>query len=355
MSKQQNKNNVILVDWRSGQDWNFLKRLESATSLKWFVLGVDACKKRSGKIDKLVNIYAKYFVFPLKVFFIRNRYDRVLAWQQFFGIFLAFYCFLFKVKTYPKIYVLTFIYKEKKGVLKNIYFKFINNVIKSKYVYKLICFSLKERDYYIKEFNLSHDKIIYIPYGIESIENKEVFTKTTNNNYFLSVGRSNRDYDFLIKEFKDFNEELIILCDELETVKVANITILNNVFENEYLEYLANCYAIIISLKDENISSGQLVFLRAMEFGKPIIITKNNAITDYLIDGYNSIVIEKNKNSLLESIFKLKNDKELYNRLILNGKKTFHDYYSMEKFSEAVSSIINNDLLKDCSEIFDKN
>lgn len=69
---------------------------------------------------------------------------------------------------------------------------------------------------------------------------------------------------------------------------------------------LGNCYAVILPLDDENISSGQLVILQAIMLGKPAIVTRNRTVTDYIIDGYNGYVIEKNEESLIKMIKKLK-------------------------------------------------
>jgi glycosyltransferase involved in cell wall biosynthesis len=332
--------NMVCVDWKPGQDWEFMKHLEAKTGMKWNIIGVNACQRRTGIIDKIINVYAKYFLFSFRIFFNRNEYKYLLAWQQFFGILLAFYCILFNVKKYPKIIILTFIYKEKQGIFKYIYYKFIKTVLKSKYICKIICFAASEKEYYLKKFNLSEDKIVHTYYGIEPTSNKAQFLNVMDNKYFLSVGRSNRDYEFLFDAFEKNKEKLIVLCDDIIPRKSENITTLNNIFGDEYINYLSNCIAVIIPLKDENISSGQLVFLRALELGKPVIVTTNNTITEYLKNGYNCIVIEKTFEALSEAINRIKDDKEFYSLLVNNGKKTFNERFTIDKFSESLSQII---------------
>lgn len=42
-----------------------------------------------------------------------KNYNKVLAWQQFYGLILAFYFRMFHVQDVPEIVVLTFIYRPK--------------------------------------------------------------------------------------------------------------------------------------------------------------------------------------------------------------------------------------------------
>ena len=57
--------------------------------------------------------YAKYFLVPMKIAKDHKNYNKVLAWQQFYGLILAFYFRMFRVKNAPEIVVLTFIYSKR--------------------------------------------------------------------------------------------------------------------------------------------------------------------------------------------------------------------------------------------------
>lgn len=138
------KENVILIDWIQLKKWNFEDLINEYTDEKWTRLGVSANGSQSGVVKKFICVYFKYFTFPFKVFLNRKKYEKVLAWQQFFGLILAFYCKLFKVKEFPKVYIMTFIYKPKNGVVGKIYFKFIRYILSSKCIEKIICFSKSE-------------------------------------------------------------------------------------------------------------------------------------------------------------------------------------------------------------------
>lgn len=340
------KKNIILTDWSLNEDWKFKDLLNEYTDFKWIALGINICGGQNCHIKKIINVYLKYFIFSLNIFLNRKKYKNIIAWQQFLGLIFAFYCKVFKVKIFPKLYIMTFIYKPKKGLVGKIYFKFIESTLNSKYIEKVICFSKYEIQYYSNLFNVQVEKFDYCIYGIDSeinsFSNKDIVRDTTNNKYFLSVGRSNRDYEFLINSLENSKYNIVILCDELKNLKKNNIEIYNNIFGENYLSYLKKCTAVVITLKDENISSGQLVFLKAMELGKPVIITKSNTINEYIIDGYNGLIINKDKNSLLEAMSKLLTNSKYYNEISNNALDYYKERFSFDSFVKSIANIIIN-------------
>lgn len=90
-------------------------------------------------MQKLIR-YAKYFLTPMKIAKNRNNYGKVLAWQQFYGLILAFYFRLMHVKESPEIVVLTFIYKPKKSLIGKIYDKFMRYIVTSGYIKYFVVF-----------------------------------------------------------------------------------------------------------------------------------------------------------------------------------------------------------------------
>lgn len=333
------KKNVILVDWIPKKDWNFKILISKYTNVEWEVVAYKANGAQNNFFKKLFNTYLKQLYFSFKIFIKRENYNTLIAWQQFFGLIFAFYCELFKVKKYPKLIIMTFIYKPKKGFIGKVYYKFMKQCLASKYIDKVICFSKIEVEYYSKLFDIEKSKFEFCLYGIEKENDKN---NESMQQYFLSAGRSNRDYEFLINSLHDSKYEIKIICDTLENKKIGNVEILNNVYGEKYLTYLKKCMAVVISLDDENISSGQLVFLKAMELGKPIVITRSNAIEGYILDNYNAFIINKNKNELLDTLELLTTNKSEYDRISENAKQYFEEYLTYDKFVKSIAEIFEN-------------
>ncbi len=335
--------NVLLVDFNASEDWQFYYALNKSDNGNWELLRCVSNQHHGNNLCELIR-YIKYFIIPFKIFIKRKRYDQVLAWQQFYGLILAFYCALFRVKKAPAITVMTFIYKPKKiPVIGWVYDKFIRYIVKSGYVTKYIVFSENECSYYSNLLGIRRENIIAIKLGIEDVRacyDCNPFSKY----YFLSAGRSNRDYNFLFEVWQtieNYNGKYYIevISEKLHNHTTENITVLNNCHGKAYMRKLGKCYAVILPLDDENISSGQLVVLQAMMMGKPVIATKNNSITDYIINGYNGYVIEKNKESLLEAIENIEKE-EHYQRLSKNAREYFEKEFSLYSMGLQVGKII---------------
>ena len=71
-------------------------------------------------------------------------------------------------------------------------------------------------------------------------------------------------------------------CTVLKAYSTVSKQFCADTFGEEYFKMLANCYCVVIPLKDKKISSGQLVLLQAMQFKKPIIITDTVTVKTYV-------------------------------------------------------------------------
>ena len=135
------KENVILIDYNAPDNWEFHKAIEKTTGIKWCVYRAISNENHGGFLQKLIR-YGKYFLVPMKIAKNHKRYNKILAWQQFYGLILAFYFRLFRVQNTPEIVVLTFIYKAKKSFVGKLYDKFMRYIVTSEYIKYFVVFSL---------------------------------------------------------------------------------------------------------------------------------------------------------------------------------------------------------------------
>ena len=133
---------------------------------------------------------------------IRDRYEgkTVLCWQQFYGIAIAFFCRLFHMKKKYQLVIMTFIYKQKKGLAGRLFYHFVKYAITSPYVDKIILTTQSERKKYQEIFGVDEAMFGFakcgaIEYQPEEFDDNELKKK----NYLFSTGRSNRDYSFLMQ------------------------------------------------------------------------------------------------------------------------------------------------------------
>ncbi len=333
--------NVVLVDYKSKSDRNFTEYLNLETQLDFEEVSCVSNGTQKGFLKKFIR-YFKYFFFPFKIFMKRKHINIVVAWQQFYGTILAFYCRLFHVKVFPRIYVMSFIYIPKNGILGKIYFRFLRKTISSKYVFKICVYTTQEIERYSNIFSISKDKFVFIPDGVSN-DQKNIMS-VEKKNYYLSAGRTNRDYDFLINAWPENGPQLYILCDvySKKTTK-ENVNILRNVFGESYLKMLKECKALILTLGNENVSSGQLSFINALKMEKAIIVVENECIKDYAVDGENCIIVKKDSQSFQDLIGKIETGMIDLSRLENKAYNYFKSHFTIENMAQQLGQIINVD------------
>ncbi|GHT76282.1 hypothetical protein AGMMS50262_14050 [Bacteroidia bacterium] len=336
--ENRHSSNVLLLDKREKEE-EFVAGLEKATGEPWLVKSYVSNEGQT-RLDNILR-YVKYFYYPFLIFLNRKKYTRIVAWQQFYGLLLAFYCRLFRVKKSFSLIVMTFIYKPKAGIAGRIYAQFMQYAVNSCYIDKIIVHSGREKSDYAGLFPEVSSRFVFVPLGIDKIVLPENNPELKDENYLLATGRSNRDYNFLVEALKNTPFRLKIISNTYSHSSLPpNIELYDRIFEPEMYDYMNHCYAVIVPLKQPGISSGQLVVLQAMQLGKPVIVTKSEALSDYVINGQNGLIVEKEKKVLLNAIQQLYNDRKLYDTLVENGKFLYNKKHTTGQLAIHVANYL---------------
>lgn len=332
------KENIILVDYETPYDWEFHKAIENITGNKWNVYKAVSNENHGGILQKLIR-YVKYFLVPMKIAKDYRKYNKILAWQQFYGLILAFYFRIFNIKNTPEIIVLTFIYKPKKSLIGKIYDKFMKYIVTSGYIKYFIVFSESEKRRYSSYFGISETQFVFERLGYEDKTNEVKISE--HEEFYLAAGRSNRDYNFLVNAWGKRKEKLEIICDTLMLRNVPdNIKILSNCHNNGFFMELSRCKAVIVPLEDMHISSGQLVIIQAMMYGKPIIVTENDTVRDYVDDRKTGLIIEKNEGDLENAIIALSNE-EFYKEISVAEREKYQNEFSIYAMGNRIGKLLS--------------
>jgi len=332
------KENVILIDYDAPKDWEFHKAIEKSTGNRWQVYKAVSNENHGGVLQKLIR-YAKYFLVPMKIAKDHKNYNKVLAWQQFYGLILAFYFRLLHVQNTPEIVVLTFIYKPKKSFVGKVYDEFMRYIVTSGYIKYFVVFSESEKKRYADYFDVPEACFVFETLGYE--DKTQDVPICSPDNFYLAAGRSNRDYKFLLDAWNKSQESLKIICDTLSLKSIPdNIEILTDCHDNDFFRELAKCKAVIVPLDDIHISSGQLVIIQAMMYGKPVVVTENDTVKDYVDAGRTGLVIEKNENDLSAAIADLSNE-TYYKEISAAERKQYESKFSVYAMGTAIGKLLN--------------
>ncbi len=259
---------------------------------------------------------------------------------------------------------------QKEG-LKNIFDK----VFGFKILHNASCvFALTEveKEQYLK-MGVDEDKIEIVPLGINLEEYEDLpsfgrfrskFNIAENDKLILFVGRIHeiKGLGLLIDAFNDLINQnyeknsledtgghsiklaivgpddgyLTELEDKIKEYSLEeNVIITGPLYKEEKQEALVDCDLFVMPSKYESFTTSGL---EAMACSKPLVLTKNNHIHDW-VDGNVGIACEDNKDSLREAIEKVLFDEELSQIFAENGRKLINEKYNWDIINDQILEI----------------
>ena len=364
------------------------------------VISSDSCKERlrfpNGRYDVDVDgIKVDYFRnlsngFKLKTmldtplaapFKIRNDikgYDiiHIHEHRQTLAIFASYFARKNNIPYVVQAHGSVLPFFQKEG-LKNIFDK----VFGFKILHNASCvFALTEveKEQYLKR-GVDEDKIEIVPLGInlDEYENlpdygkfRSKFNIGENDKLILFVGRIHeiKGLGLLIDSFNDLinqhNENhsledissssiklaivgpddgyLVKLEDKIKEYSLEdNVIITGLLYKEEKQEALVDCDLFVMPSKYESFTTSGL---EAMACSKPLVLTKNNHIHDW-VDGNVGLACEDNKDSLREAIEKVLFDEELSQIFAENGNKLIKEKYNWDIINDQILEIYNKYLI----------
>lgn len=339
--------NIILYDTDEFELIPILNGVNSKSTYKFELYqrpeNIELNKHRSGKIDDIKR-YVNYFRGGWSLFLHRNDYKRIICWQQFYALTYAFYCNIFHTKKCNQVIACNYTYKEKKGLVKRPYYWFMKKCLERDIVDYIHIPSNLYADRICKEFHYGKNKIIVHPFGI--LDDIERLSKLTSpkgfekDGYFLSIGRSNRDYDFLVKVWEDIHYPLVIISDAYKK-ECSNpyITIRNDIGADDQYEWINNCKANIICLNDGNIASGDTVLLTSLSLGKIVVVSAPSTLAEmYVVSEVNGISVQKNIDMFRKIIQDIIGDKYCF--IGKNARRSFLERFERGELGKEIGKYV---------------
>lgn len=229
-----------------------------------------------------------------------------------------------------------------------------------------------EKEQYLK-MGVDEERIEIVPLGInlEEYENlpsfgnfRSKFNIAENDKLILFVGRIHeiKGLGLLIDAFNDLINQnyeknsledtgghsiklaivgpddgyLTELEDKIKEYSLEeNVIITGPLYKEEKQEALVDCDLFVMPSKYESFTTSGL---EAMACSKPLVLTKNNHIHDW-VDGNVGLACEDNKDSLREAIEKVLFDEELSQIFAENGRKLINEKYNWDIINDQILEI----------------
>jgi glycosyltransferase involved in cell wall biosynthesis len=335
---------LLVIDWAlKPGGWSFLNAI-SSYGHDYRILGADLRFKYRTKVEKALRLWSGYIMMGFKTYLKRNNYDAILSWQWVIGLWYAIFLQLFLSRG-PKLILMGFFYTKRKNMIyswaRYFIIKFALNAVD--YVF---CYSNSEAQYYNNYFKYSYKKFLFAHLSVNT-HRQDIKTALSipEEEYIFSSGSSNRDYQTLFRAVKDMNQKVLVVAKSFNLDKLLvpeNVEVKFDIYGHTYRQLLWKSKFVVVSLDDVEVSSGQMVLLDAMLYGKVIIITDTPTTRDYVVHMENGILFKPHDHlDLKKKIEFILNNSDKRKEISKNARKAVLTNYSMENLAMKVSNLIS--------------
>lgn len=341
------KVNVILSDREAAACETFRRGLEEGSGEKWTVWACVSNKGRSRGYN--VIRYFKYLFFPLAVYLERKRFGKMFAWQVFYAVGFGFYDRLLGGKADNLVAGKNLIYRPKGGWVGRLYLKWLKYAAGRGRRELYLVSSQAYRTYLEEQVGVESCRLKAMPFGKEDFTRTEEAKAPRKENrdwpagsYLLALGRSNRDYDWLVEALDGTGRNLHIISDEYRPARLpGNVRVSGNLSGLQVLPYLRDAGAMVLPLADGRIDSGETVLLMGYMFRKPVLVTGPSCLAeDYVRDGETGLVVEKDGDgtALRAALARLEADPGLAERLGTAARRAYEEKHSEFEYGRRVGT-----------------
>lgn len=339
------KSNKILIigDWKDSE-MNQLNYFQNEKLSIW------NCKRKIIFKSRFIQRYYEY-LFAI-IFYLKShkKYDYIIFWQQILGYVVSF---LFPSSLTKKTIISTILYSPKntnKYGLKRLFLK-----ISLKKSLALLYFSEGMASDSKENFHRYSNKIYSTLIPIIDKNNKIDEITKFDNLYDLEKtifcgGQSDRDFDTVIMAFRNTNTPVIICCpDDYVISKIdlitKNIKVLrfSEVSPSEYYGLIIKSFCVVISLKSEYSSCGQLLFSFCMKNSIPIIASNCFGTRDYITNNENGLLVPINDSKSINKAYKKLIENKEFRTELVNKSKEISNKMNFKNYLEKINQIINDE------------
>ena len=286
----------------------------------------------------ILCILLNFFAVPIFLLKKRGKPECVLLQGMLCTIPFLFWIKIFPInKSIERIVLIRFFFHKfgEKGIIKRI----LKHILDNKKL--IINVQSRQDEVYYRALTRSA-KLRFFPYCQDEVRFSDKFGE--GKAYVFAGGYTNRDYGSLLKAAENIQYDFIIICSRLNQIAEnlpKNVTVLQDVPKEEFNGYLKNAKIVVIPLKEETGSSGQMVALSAMSLKRPVIYSDVSSIAQYFTNGKTGIAYETgNKKDLERKIAMLLNDADKAREIAENGYKAYRALYHNSKYYEFIKRLM---------------
>jgi glycosyltransferase involved in cell wall biosynthesis len=267
---------------------------------------------------------------------------------EVFGLLLAQWL---RRKRVP-IFLIGFIYTRRKSrfatFVRRLYFKLVLSLTSG-----VVCHSTLETVRYARLFGLEGKPFEVVPFAL-NVERSSAID-VHSGGYALSAGRAERDYGLLSRAWTEVPLDLHIVCDTaaplLDVLPSPRIKLLRACFGDDYFRQIAGADFVVVTLKDKELSAGQMVLLQSAALGKAVIISRTPTTEEYGEHLRTLYFVEHgSEQALRDAVLHLARDPELRARIGAAARERYEERHTVVAYTNGILSAIERMLGRDVDD-----
>jgi glycosyltransferase involved in cell wall biosynthesis len=181
-------------------------------------------------------------------------------------------------------------------------------------------------------YGIPAERVKYVPFKVNT-RDLVLATPVTDDGFFLSCGRSNRDYRTLYAAFRGLPYHCFVLVSQAEAEAHGtrvdgaecppNVTLVaDDGSAVSWNAWIARAHAVVLPIQPGRLSpSGIGTYLVAMALGKCVVITESAATRGILDDRHAVLVPPSDAGALREAVTRVAEDRDLRERTARGGRE----------------------------------
>ncbi|MGH8543073.1 MAG: glycosyltransferase family 4 protein [Gammaproteobacteria bacterium] len=199
----------------------------------------------------------------------------------------------------------------------------------------IVCNSLPVIDMIRRRYPAVAGRLAYARWGGSGSES---IAGSVDKGYVFCGGRTNRDFATVLRVVSELGCPAVFVVGkdaELPSTVPDNVAIYRDVSSEDFQRLVREARVVVLALKRPDISSGQVVLNRAMQTGKPIVVTATAGIDDYVTDGQDAVLAAAgNVEDLKAKLASLLQDPDRRREMGIAARLTYETNFNSRVFAQ---------------------
>jgi glycosyltransferase involved in cell wall biosynthesis len=205
----------------------------------------------------------------------------------------------------------------------------------------IVVHSRREIATYARSFGLPEERFVFVPFSVNVLH--PTVGEDVEEPFLLAMGSANRDYASLFEAVRGLDIPLLVVAGDHAVAgldRPANVEVRAGLSLDECHVLAQRARLSLVPVANVWSASGQVTFIEAMMFARPVIATDSIGSADYIRDGENGVLVPPaDPAALRAAILRLWDDPAARGRLGAGARRYALDHLTHEAAAATLAGL----------------